>query len=426
MAMKENQSIRSLTLYSIYLRNHGEWNTFQKLQRDLPRIKSMGFDAIWLMPIHPIGITNRKGELGCPYSIKDYEGINPEYGTEEELKELIDVAHEHGLKVLIDVVYNHTSHDSRLWNSHPGFFLQDEQGKAVCKEPEWSDVIDLDYTNLDLWPVLIDALKKWSSLGVDGYRCDVASLVPVSFWLKAREEISKMNPNTIWLAESVHKHFIKAMRSKGYEIADDATLYQAFDILYDYDIHPQFEGFVSGELTLSEFIEEIKTQDLIYPLHYIKLRFIENHDQPRFSSLRSDWREKETFTVLSYLLKGATLVYAGQETMDTHTPSLFELDPIHFDQIEPAYVDLLTKLNALVKDSIFRSNQVHYEVISDQILLIRYENDQVIAILNFGKETAQVPIRLAGSYEEILSGIRLNEVETVQVGSPVIYRKTTY
>lgn len=405
MATNTSQSIRSLTLYSVYLRNHGDFNTFQRLKQDLPRIKSMGFDAIWLMPIHPIGVKNRKGELGCPYSIKDYEGINPEHGTEEELKELIDVAHEHGLKVLIDVVYNHTSHDSKLWQSHPDFFLRDEHGQAICKEPEWSDVIDLDYTNPDLWPVQIDALRKWSSLGIDGYRCDVASLVPVAFWIKAREEISKINPHTIWLAESVHKHFIKTLKAKGYEAADDATLYQAFDILYDYDIHPQFEGFVSGELTLSEFIEEIKAQDLIYPPHYIKLRFIENHDQPRFSSLRSGWKEKETFTVLSYLLKGATLVYAGQETEDTHTPSLFFLDPVHFDRIVPAYVDLITKLNALVKDPVFQSHRVDYEVIGEQILVIRYAEDEVIALLNFGEEPTPLPSLLSGDYEEIFPGI---------------------
>ena len=124
MTKKTSAEFRSLTIYSIYLRNHGEWNTFSKLKQDLSRIRDMGFDSIWLMPIHAIGLENKKGDLGCPYSIQDYSSISPEYGNEDDFKEFIDAAHNMGLKVLIDVVYNHTSYNSNLYKI----------GRASCRE----------------------------------------------------------------------------------------------------------------------------------------------------------------------------------------------------------------------------------------------------------------------------------------------------
>lgn len=425
MALQSSDQLRNLSIYSIYLRNHGNFNTFQLLKQDLGRIQSMGFDSIWLMPIHPIGAKNRKGSLGCPYSIQDYEKINPEYGGLEDFEELVKSAHDLGLKVLIDVVYNHTSHDSILWQTHPEYFLQNGQGQGVCKEPKWSDVIDLDYSNLDLWPILIESLKKWSSLGVDGFRCDVASLVPVAFWKKAREAVATINPATIWLAESVHTEFLQVMKSKGYEAADDAHLYEVFDILYDYDIHHQFEAFVKNKLSLHDFIEAIKNQDVVYPDHYIKLRFIENHDQPRFASLRGRVEDKVTFTVMSYLLKGATLFYAGQETSDTNTPSLFDVDPIHLEAVMPSYVELITKLNRLVKDEVFRTRDIQYDVLDDDLLVIRYDEDALVAVLNFGDLPKDISLQLLGSYEEILSGETLTGTPSLQVSTPLIYRKIT-
>lgn len=425
MAIQTADQLRSLTIYSVYLRNHGRWNTFSSLKEDLPRIQSMEFDAIWLMPIHPIGQLNRKGDLGCPYSIQDYEAINPEYGTEEEFKDLIDTAHDLGLKVLIDVVYNHTSHDSVLRATHPSFFLHDASDEIICKEPDWSDVIDLDYGNPELWPFLIRALTHWSALGVDGYRCDVASLVPVSFWKAAREAVSLINPDTIWLAESVHTAFLKRMQEQGYPASDDATLYEVFDLLYDYDIHPQFEGFVKKELGLPEFIRAVKNQDSLYPGHYIKLRFIENHDQPRLSFYRDQMADKVAFTVMSYLLKGATLVYAGQETTDTHTPSLFELDPIGFDHIIPNYVELLTKLNRLVKDPIFQSLEVSYQVVEDELLIISYGADEIVAVLPFGEQSVKVDLGLKGTYKEVLFDALPEAFPVIGADYPYIFRKIT-
>ena len=160
---------------------------FADVAADLERIHNMGVDVLYFMPIHPIGALNKKGGLGCPYSIRDYEEVNPEYGTKPDFKELVERAHELGMKVMIDVVYNHTAHDSRLVADHPEWFHQDEQGRPVTTVPEWSDVIDLKFEDPALSEYLIGVLQDWARFGVDGFRCDVASLLPLEFWQQARQ-----------------------------------------------------------------------------------------------------------------------------------------------------------------------------------------------------------------------------------------------
>jgi len=174
MATDTPASYRSLVIYEIYVRNHGPNGNFADVEADLPRIRSMGVDVAWFMPIHPIGQVERKGSRGSPYSIADYREINPEYGTKADFKHLIETAHGLGLKVMIDVVYNHTAHDSTLVKQHPDWFHQDAEGHAVTTVPDWADVIDLRHPNTELSDYLIDCLKDWAEFGVDGFlRCGV-------------------------------------------------------------------------------------------------------------------------------------------------------------------------------------------------------------------------------------------------------------
>ena len=191
MAYDPLSHLRNAVIYEIYVRNHSDEGTFSGVTRDLDRIRSMGVDIIWLMPIHPIGKVSKKGSLGCPYSISDYRSVNPEYGSLNDFKRLIDKTHELGMKLIIDVVYNHTSHDSILVKEHPEFFQHNPSGQPITTVPEWSDVIDLKHPDPELTTYLIDSLKYWASMGVDGFRCDVASLVPVEFWQKARRELQE-------------------------------------------------------------------------------------------------------------------------------------------------------------------------------------------------------------------------------------------
>ena len=191
MAIDTPSSYRNLVIYEIYVRNHGAHGNFNDIETDLPRLHTLGVDVLWFMPIHPIGELNKKGSLGCPYSVRDYRQVNPEYGTKEDFRQLVWQVHEHGMKVMIDVVFNHTSHDSVLADEHPEYFYQGENGELITNEPEWSDVIDLRHPNKDLNEYLIETLEEWVDLGVDGFRCDVAARIPLEFWRKARKVIAK-------------------------------------------------------------------------------------------------------------------------------------------------------------------------------------------------------------------------------------------
>ena len=159
MAVNTDKKYRNQVIYSVFVRNYSDEGSFAALRRDLGRIKELGVDILWLMPIHPIGIENRKGKSGSPYAISDYRSINPEYGTLEDFAQLVDDIHSHGMKCMIDVVFNHTSPDSWLRNHHPEWFYHKPDGRFGNKVGEWLDVIDLDYSNRQLWDYLIETLE---------------------------------------------------------------------------------------------------------------------------------------------------------------------------------------------------------------------------------------------------------------------------
>ncbi len=184
---------------------------------------------------------NRKGSLGSPYAISDYRAINPEFGDIDDFKRLCDDIHAKGMKVIIDCVYNHTSPDSVLAREHPDWFYHKANGDFGNKVGDWSDVIDLDYSHQELWDYQIETLCMWAKY-VDGFRCDVAPMVPVAFWQKAREAVAKVRPGAIWLAESGDPGFIRFLRTKGAVGGSDSELYSAFDMTYDYDIYADLRG----------------------------------------------------------------------------------------------------------------------------------------------------------------------------------------
>lgn len=325
MAKNTEISLRNKVIYSVYVRNHTNDGTFNAVADDLDRIKSLGTDIIWFMPIHPIGVKNKKGSLGCPYANKDYRTTNPEYGTMDDFKSLVEKIHAKGMKCIIDVVYNHTSPDSNLSVEHPEFFYRKPDGNFGNKVGDWSDIIDLDYSNKELWRYQIDSLVMWAKI-VDGFRCDVASFVPVEFWKQAREAVAKVNPDCIWLAESVHSSFNVFSRKSGIYTASDYELFDAFDMEYDYDIREVFDKYLKGETTLSNYMDMFNYQEAIYPQNYDKMRFLENHDQPRICHYVKNKSDLENYTAFLYFLKGSTLIYAGQEFGCDETPSLFDKD----------------------------------------------------------------------------------------------------
>ena len=348
MAHDTPQSYRNLVIYEIYVRNHSKNGTFADVERDLPRIRNLGVDVLWFMPIHPIGELNKKGSLGCPYSIQDYRGVNPEYGTREDFSQLIQRAHELGLKVMIDVVYNHTAHDSILVKEHPEYFHQDAQGNPVTTVPDWSDVIDLKHPNPDLTAYLIETLIGWAEFGVDGFRCDVASLLPQEFWLQVRQAVARVKQGVIWLAESVHAGFVSQRRYQGLSGLSDSEIYAAFDLTYDYDIWPIWQLAVQGKIPARRYVEMLRFQDSIYPANFIKMRCVENHDNARIMRIAPSRIQAVAWTGFAAFNRGAFLIYAGQESASKHTPSLFELDKIEWGDysLQP----LMARLAKLKKD----------------------------------------------------------------------------
>ena len=169
MARNTNVELRNAVIYSVYVRNHTQEGTFRALEADLPRIRALGTDIVWLMPIHPIGVEGKKGSLGCPYANRDYRDVNPEYGTMDDFRHLVDAIHAQGMKCIIDVVYNHTSPDSVLCHEHPEFFHRTAEGKFGNRIGDWADVIDLNYDAPGLWEYQIESLKVWAGI-VDGFR----------------------------------------------------------------------------------------------------------------------------------------------------------------------------------------------------------------------------------------------------------------
>ena len=327
--MAENTDIRlqKQVIYSLYVRAHTPEGSFRAVIPDLDRIRALGTDIIWFMPIHPIGEKGKKGSLGCPYANRDYRSVNPAYGTMEDFRALVEEIHKRGMKVLIDVVYNHTSPDAVLFETHPEFYYRDANGRPGNKFGDWADVIDLDYRVKALWDYQIESLRFWAGI-VDGFRCDVASLVPLDFWLAARKAVAELNPDCIWLAETVHRSFAALARRRGFHAMRDTEAYQAFDIEYDYDVREAFDRVLRKTASLSAWLDLLDFQEAAYPANYNKLRCLENHDQPRIASVIRDEEALVNYTALLYFLKGTVLLYAGQEFADTHLPSLFEQEPI--------------------------------------------------------------------------------------------------
>lgn len=350
MALDTPQTTRNLVIYELFVRNHGRNGNFADVSADLPRLKAMGVDVVWLMPIHPIGEAARKGTDGSPYAIRNYREVNPEYGTKEQFRLLCQYAHALGLKVMIDVVYNHTSPDADLARVHPHWYRRDENGRFHPTVPEWSDIIDLDYSSDPaLWDYLIETLKQWAALGVDGFRCDVASAVPLAFWERARREVAAVKPGVIWLAETVHLGFIHARRRRGLVAHADAEIHAAFDLSYDYDIWPEFAGAVAEPAAMVRtYVRALWGQKALLPSHGVKLRAVENHDQPRIMGRSRSREQALAWTAFQAFNEGAFLIYAGQEAEAMETPSLFEVDKVRWGgySLQP----FLTQLCQLKKD----------------------------------------------------------------------------
>lgn len=406
MAKDTPLAARNLVIYSIYVRNHGANGTFADVSADLARIKEMGVDYVWFMPIHPIGQLNKKGELGCPYSIQNYREVNPDYGTKDEFRMLCQYAHAMGLKVMIDVVYNHTAHDSNLIEEHPEWYHRDANGRPVTTVPEWSDIIDLTYDDPALWDYQIETLKMWAELGVDGFRCDVASIVPLAFWQRARADVAEVKPDVLWLAESVHADFVIERRRNELTAFSDGEIHSAFDLSYDYDVWPSWEHAVRDpQAYLPLYAGVLALQKGLYPAHAIKMRCVENHDQPRIMAQAPSYAQALAWTAFQAFNEGAFLIYAGQEAEEKRTPDLFDIDKVVWG--EYPLQGYLTKLSKLKKDPMQVQGQFHLLAYEPTLTAVWQHDDQALyGVFNVAGLDDTMPCLLPdGEYDNLLSDI---------------------
>jgi glycosidase len=424
---KTNIKLRNLVIYQIYVRNFSESGNFQAVIDDLDRIKELGVDVIYLLPIHPIGEKNKKGSLGCPYSIKDYSNVRDELGGLEGFKELVEAAHNKKLKVMMDIVFNHTSRDSVLLNNHPEWFYRNVEGEIANRVGDWWDVYDLDYSkDKALWFELLNVLVYYARLGVDGYRCDVASMVPLDFWKLARKQVRKVNPKFFWLSESVHGEHCKYMRDQGFECASESEIYQAFDMAYDYDVEPYMRDYLNGTSSLRPYLEGLKRQDEIYPANYVKMHNLENHDIDRIAKkVDNDLDKILNWTAFLFMQKGATMIYMGQEYTSDIRPTLFDKELFNKNEDISAFIEKLAKLK---KRKIFASGiyQVNLPDI-DGVAYQTFKNDfeEYHGIFNVGLVEGSITVNIPdGKYRNYLNNKYVKVIDgEVKLGKePIIIR----
>ena len=421
MAQNTDKTLQHKLIYSVFVRNHTPEGTFRALEDDLDRLRALGTDIVWLMPIHPIGKEGRKGTLGSPYAISDYRAVNPEYGTEEDLRHLVDTIHQRGMQCIIDVVYNHTSPDSVLAQTHPEWFFHDEQGRPGRHVADWWDIVDLDYSHKALWRYQIDTLKKWAEI-VDGFRCDVASSVPLDFWAQARQEVETVRPGCIWLAESVHGAHVLGMRKMNAYCATDTELYKAFDMTYDYDLWPWFEGCMTGKNTLQQYIDMLNYQEQTYPSGFIKMRCGENHDTPRLAHWVPEEDRLRHWLAFLYFCRGSMLLYGGTEFAPRKQVGLFDADD-NFGDRRCDMSDFLRRCKAM-KQTLPLTGAVWYEV-SGGAVIGRYKSPEGerLGVFGLADSGAEVPVDMPdGVYEDQLGGkVTVTGGHVRLDGGPVVF-----
>ncbi|MCR5309000.1 MAG: alpha-amylase [Bacilli bacterium] len=354
-------------IYQIFVRNYSVEGTFKKVEEDLPRIKDLGVDIIYLMPINEIGEKNRKGTYGSPYASKDYFSVSKNLGTLKDLKSLIQKIHKLKMKIIVDMVFNHTAPDSILYKQHPEFYYM-KNGKPGNRVGEWSDIIDLDTSREDTQEYLLSVLKYWINVGFDGFRFDVASMIDFNLFKKAR---SLLGGEIIFLAESIDDDFAEYVKKCGINPTPDYELFPIFDCCYNYSWYRPLEKYLKAGEDFDSVINNIN-RDLQYmPKGYLRCNCIENHDCERMAFLAKDKEQLIRITKLSYYLKGCVFIYAGQEYGIKKKPDLFAKDPINWNEKD---LDIFTLHKQLI-------NEKHNEKVVDYNICVEKRGRIVIQLI---------------------------------------------
>lgn len=310
---------KNATIYEVNIRQYTKEGTFNAFAEHLPRLKKLGVDILWLMPIHPIGEKNRKGEKGSYYAVKDYLAVNPEFGSLEDLKNLVKKAHDMDMYVILDWVANHSAWDNPLTQSHPDWYTKDHKGNF---QPtpwwDWSDIIDFDYQNPAMREYMTQALKYWvKEADIDGYRADVAGFVPTDFWDNVRKELDEIKPVFMlaeWDARDLHK--------------------KAFDMTYAWQLHDTLVEVNQGRKDAKGVYMHFAHALSAWPDNAIKMNFVDNHDK---NSWEGTMFERfgpylDASIVLTATAEGMPLLYSGQEAGLDRELAFFDKDEISWQE----------------------------------------------------------------------------------------------
>jgi alpha-amylase len=320
-------------IYEVNLRQYSAAGTIMAFEKDLPRLKDMGVEVLWFMPITPIGLEGRKmteKDLGSYYAVKDYKGFNPEFGTMDNWKAFVKHAHDMGFKVITDWVANHSAPDNHWMKAHPDFYVKDSAGNTVAPY-DWTDVRKLNYTNRELRDSMIDAMKFWvTQTGIDGFRCDVADDVPMDFWTACITELRK-SKNIFMLAEG-----------------GKLELYGAgFDAIYAWDIMKAMAELYAGKRSVVQFDSLINADIALYPKTAYRMFFTTNHDENSWNGTEFEkyGDAYKTFAVFSQTMyQSVPLIYNGQEDLNKKRLKFFIKDTIAWDgknEMAPFYKTML-------------------------------------------------------------------------------------
>lgn len=369
-------------IYEVNVRQFTPEGTFNAFSDHIPRLKEMGVEILWLMPIHPIGEENRKGTLGSYYSIVDYTEVNPNFGTKEDLRNLVQKAHDHDMKVILDWVANHTAWDAVWTETNPEFYSTDEDGNFYPPVEDWSDVIQLDVENRDMWEAMTQAMEYWvRDYGIDGYRADVAYMVPTEFWNQARERLDQIKP-VFMLAE-----------------AEEPELHEkAFDMSYAWDYASVIRSVGAGESGLDAIDEAMERNFERFNKSDYRMFFTSNHDENSWKGSDPELYGDnfENFAVLSATIWGMPLIYGGQESGLDKQLEFFEKDEIEWNDFkyEDFYRTLLN-LNSTNRALFNGTAGGDYQkmITNRDEAIFSYkriaDDNQVFVVLNFSDEDTE-------------------------------------
>ncbi len=390
-------------IYEVNIRQYTPEGTFKAFESHLDRLHDMGVQTLWFMPIQPISKKDRKGTLGSYYAVADYTGINPEYGTMDDWKHLVEAAHAKGFKVLIDWVPNHSGADHYWLTKHPDFYVRDSAGNAISQF-DWTDTRKLNHNNPELRDTMIEQMKFWiRESNIDGYRCDMAHLVPEDFWIPCIRELKKMK-NIFMLAE-----------------ADAAWLHTAgFDATYGWPEFHLMNDIAAGKKKPSDLVTFLRQLDTTFPANAIRLRFTSNHDENSWN--KADYGTlpgpiHAPFSVLTHTLpRSLPLVYSGQEEPILRAIPFFEKDTIVFQQLGRA--TFYQSLYQLRKNNVALQPNASFAFIDtplpEQVLAFIRENGKkkVFVVVNLSAQPVVLQVKeakLMGKARNIFS----NAIETL-------------